>query len=71
VEADIGRASGRLAQFAPRANTLARNCGIALTLLGGPAGMAVAYFVLGMGTLESGAVLLLLSGWLGPRLMNG
>lgn len=71
VEVDIGRAPGRVGNFSQDAKGVARGCGIALTLLGGPMAMAFAHLVLGMGALESGAVLLLLSGWIGPKLIGG
>lgn len=70
MDVDIGRAPRRLVGFSFRAIGFVRGCGIALTLIGGPAAMALAYFALGMGPLESGAVLALLSGWLGPRLIG-
>jgi hypothetical protein len=39
-------------------------------LIGGPSAMSLAVFGFDMGLVEGAAILILLSGWLGPRLMR-
>ena len=51
-------------------DTISRSAGIALTLIVGPAAALGGAAVLGMGVLESAAVLILISGWLGPKLIR-
>ena len=47
-----------------------RSVGAALTVVIGPASAMFGLMVLGMGALETVALLVLVSGWLGPKLMR-
>jgi hypothetical protein len=70
VQVEADHTQGRFGRFALRPVLVRRVCGAAVTFLVGPAAMALAFFRLGMGPMEASAVLILLSGWLGPRLMR-
>lgn len=52
-----------------RARRARKAIGMAVTFILGPAAMAFALIGLGMGPVEAAAVLILLSGWIGPRLI--
>jgi hypothetical protein len=67
---DVGAAPARVFFSAARLRFVRRATGVALTLVVGPAAMAAAILGFKMGFLEGAAVLALLSGWLGPRLMR-
>jgi hypothetical protein len=49
---------------------ICRSCGAALVFLVGPAAGACAWWLLGMGAMEASALVFLISGWLGPRLLG-
>lgn len=70
VSLDIGAAHERDAISASRLRFARRAAGIATTFVVGPGAMALAVYGVGMGLIESAALLVLLSGWLGPRLMR-
>jgi hypothetical protein len=48
---------------------LVRSLGAIVTILVGPATGLIAWRIFGMGPLEAVALLFLISGWIGPRLM--
>ncbi len=52
-----------------RARRVRMAIGVAVTFIVGPAAMAFALIGLRMGPFEAAAVLILLSGWIGPRLI--
>ncbi len=53
-----------------REREIARSCGVGVTILLGPAAGVLAWLAFGMGPIEIGALVFLISGWLGPRLMG-
>jgi hypothetical protein len=61
---------GDLPDSVDRLARIRRLCGFGVTFLGGPAAMAIAILTLDMGSVEATALLILLSGWIGPRLMR-
>ncbi len=67
---DAGVTPERGSLSTERARFLRRASGVAVMLIGGPAAMSLAVFGFGMGLVEGAAILILLSGWLGPRLMR-
>jgi hypothetical protein len=64
----LARGEATSAQAKPIAS--ARALGLLVVLVGGPAAALAARFALGMGLVESAAVLFLVSGWLGLRLLR-
>jgi hypothetical protein len=61
---EVGRARGR------RDLEIVRSCGAGVTILLGPAAGLAAWLAFDMGFMEIAAVVFLISGWLGPRLMR-
>lgn len=67
---DAGAAPDRVSLSESKLRPALRKIGMGVTIIGGPAAMALAVFGFNMGLVEGAAVLILLSGWLGPRLMR-
>lgn len=49
---------------------ISRSFGAALVIVGGPTAGVLGWWLLGMGAMESSALVFLISGWIGPRLLG-
>jgi hypothetical protein len=67
---DADHGAAHLSAHAASHDAMCRGAGVALTFVVGPAAALGGAMILGMGVLESTAVLVLISGWLGPKLMR-